>query len=142
MTSGCKALDVGAGTGLLGLKLGQKNVELTYSSCDASSQFVEVLNAHPKYCESREVWLGRGEENFPADWKNAFELVTASGVFLKAHMPAPAIDDCVTALKVGGYFVTAMRSMYWELGNEEAYRERFDTHINAGRLELVNTFNF
>ena len=142
MKSGCKALDVGAGTGLLGLKLGQKNIELQYSACDASSQFVGVLNAHPKYCEAREVWLGRGTENFPADWTNAFDLVTASGVWLKAHFPAVSIDDCFVSLKLGGYMVTSMRSMYWEHGNEEGFREQFDKYINAGRLEVVTSFTF
>lgn len=55
---------------------------------------------------------GRGLEFFPVEYIGKFDLVTASGVFLKGHMPASAMDDMHAALKVGGYFVTSVRIFY------------------------------
>ena len=57
-------------------------------------------------------------------------------------MPARAIEDCHASLKIGGYLVTAMRSLYWETGQEEGFKDKFDELVKDGKLELVNTFNF
>lgn len=70
--------------------------------------------------------MGSGTDLFPEDLKEKFDLVTASGVFLKGHIPATAMDDCHAALKTNGFFVTAMRSLYYEHGVEEGYREKLD----------------
>lgn len=115
---------------------------LKITGIDASSSFVEVLQNSSHYEEAREVWLGQGVENFPSDFKGQFEIVSASGVFLKGHMPAQAMDDCHAALKTNGYFVTAMRSCYWQHGNEEGFREKLDELVSAGKLRLVKSFTF
>ena len=135
-------LDCGAGTGLLGYKLKQKGLDLQMTGIDATSSFVEVMAQMEEYKESREVWLGRGVSNFPADLKGRFDVCTASGVFLKGHMPCDALDDCHAALKMGGYFVTAMRSYYYVEGRDEGFKEKLDGLIQAGKFELVNTFTF
>lgn len=56
--------------------------------------------------------------------------MTASGVFLKGHIPATAMDDIHAALKPNGFFVTAMRSCYYKLGDEEGYREKLDELVS------------
>ena len=106
---------------------------------DASKKFVAVLNQSDAYSEGRELWMGRGTDEFPEDLKNKFDIVTASGVFLKGHIPATAMDDIHASLKTNGYFVTAMRSFYYELGVEEGYREKLDELVAAGKLQLVRT---
>ena len=68
--------------------------------------------------------------------------MTGAGVFLKGHMPAIAIEDCLASLKIGGYMVTAIRSIYWEKGQEEGFKDKFDELIAAGKFELVHTFTF
>ena len=68
--------------------------------------------------------------------------MTASGVFLKSHIPSSAMDDCYAALRVGGYFVTAMRNCYWVLGNEEGYREKLEKFVEEGKFKLVNHTQF
>ena len=88
------------------------------------------------------MWLGCGTENFAAEMKGAFDVVTASGVFLKGHMPRDAIDDCVEALRPGGFFVTAMRDCYWQHGDEEGFREKLDELVEAGKIELHRTCSF
>ena len=111
-------------------------------ACDASSRFVEHMLSLGVYKEASEVWLGRGVDQFPEHLKNRFDLVAASGVWLKGHAPAIGIEDCHAALKQGGYLVTAMRSLYWENGQEEGYKDKFDELVAEGKLELVNTFVF
>ena len=69
-------------------------------------------------------------------------MIGAAGVFLKGHMPKDAMDDCHASLKVGGFFVTAMRSIYWVDGQEEGYKDKLDELVAAGKLELLNTFTF
>lgn len=138
-----KLLDCGAGTGLIGLKISEKGLNsLKMTGIDASSSFAEVLQSSSQYEAAHELWLGRGVENFPMEFKDQFEIVTASGVFLKGHMPASAMDDCHAALKINGYFVTAMRSCYWQNGNEEGFREKLDELVSAGKFRLVNTYTF
>ena len=109
---------------------------------DASSQFADVLDNSPNYVKGREVWLGQGVDKFPDEYKGQFEIVTASGVFLKSHMPARAMEDCHAALKTYGFFVTAMRSIYWEFGNEEGYREQLEKLVAENKLKLVATHTF
>ena len=109
---------------------------------DASKQFVQVLDSSPHYSHAREKYLGCGSENFDQDLKGAFDVVTASGVFLKSHMPKEAMDDCYEALRPGGYFVTAMRDIYWQEGNEEGYREKIDELIEAEKFELQKSCTF
>lgn len=94
------------------------------------------------YSGSQLIWMGRGTDYFPEDLKNKFEIVTASGVFLKGHIPASAMDDIHAALKPNGYFVTAMRSYYYNHGVEEGYREKLDELVDAGKLRLVRTETF
>ena len=137
-------LDVGAGTGLIGHKLRQRagSEGLNIIGIDASKKFVELLNQSHAYTEGREIWMGRGTDYFPEDLKDQFDIVTASGVFLKGHIPATAMDDIHASLKTNGYFVTAMRSIYYELGVEEGYREKLDELVAAGQLQLVRTQTF
>ena len=126
----------------MGIKLVAENRFAPLVGCDASSRFVDYLNSSGNYKEVLEVWMGRGLDLFPEELKNRFEVVGAGGVFLKGHMPCAAIDDCHASLKVGGFFVTAMRSLYWENGHEEGYKDKLDELVTAGKFELINTFTF
>ena len=101
-----------------------------------------MLNKSDAYKEGRSVWMGRGTDYFPSDLTGRFDIVTASGVFLKGHIPARAMEDCHAALKPNGYFVTAMRECYYEHGNEEGYREQLDKLVKEGKLRLVRTEYF
>lgn len=118
------------------------NDALSIVGLDASKVFVQVLVSQEAYEEAREVWMGNGTDQFPEDLKEQFEVVTASGVFLAGHIPATAMDDIHAALKPDGYFVTAMRSLYYTHGVEEGYREKLDELVAAGKLKLVNTETF
>ena len=86
--------------------------------------------------------MGMGTDKFPSDLTGTFDVVSASGVFLKGHIPAKAMEDCHAALKPNGYFVTAMRQCYYDHGNPEGYREQLDKLVNEGKLRLVRTKTF
>ena len=131
-------LDVGAGTGLIGSKLSASGFD-NMVACDASDRFMRAVSRLPYYTEARTLWLGRGVELFPEEFRDQFDLVTASGVFLRGHMPKEAIDDIHAALKTGGYFVTAMRSIYWQNGQAEGYKDKLDGLIAEGKFKLVQT---
>ena len=109
---------------------------------DACPRFVTILDKLDFYSEARLVWMGMGTDAFPEELRERFDIVTASGVFLKGHIPASSMDDIHASLKPNGFFVTAMRSFYYKLGNEEGYREKLDELVRAGKLKLVkkNTF--
>ena len=102
-----KILDVGCGTGLMGKMLGQDGYNQIVG-VDASEKFVEASVATGFYTETQVMYLGNGE--FPEKYNGYFDTVVASGVWLKGHIPCAGLEDVYTALKVGGHFITAMRS--------------------------------
>ena len=55
---------------------------------------------------------------------------------MKGHIPASGYDDVYAAMKIGAYFVTAMRTSYWVDGEEEGYKTKLNTFTDNGRLEL------
>jgi hypothetical protein len=70
--------------------------------------------------------------------------VTA-GTLAKGHMPKEALDDLCALTKIGGHFVTAFRSWYLVKGGEGdayGYKDKVDELINAGKLELVYSYEF
>ena len=106
---------------------------------DASAVFVKVLGESLAYSGSQLIWMGRGTESFPDQLKNKFDIVTACGVFLRGHIPASCMDDIHASLKPNGYFVTAMRTIYYEHGAKEGYREKLDELVDANKFRLVRT---
>lgn len=100
---------------------------------------VNRLKEDGLYKEVRQQFLGRGVENFPEEYKNRFELVTASGVWLKSHIPNTGYDDVYCAMKHNGYFVTAMRNSYWTEGEKEGYYDKLQSMIREGKFKLVHS---
>ena len=141
VTIASPVFDAGAGTGVLGKKINEAGFN-NIVGCDASSRFFEHLLAEGVYKNAQTLMMGQGEEAFPEEFRCRYDVVTACGVFLKSHMPCSAMDDCVTALKPNGYFVTAMRSCYWQDGEEMGYKDKLDSLVAQGKLTLVNTFTF
>ena len=74
--------------------------------------------------------MGIGNDNFPEDLKNRFDLVVASGIWMVGHVTAQGMVDAYSALKVGGFFVSAMRKMYWADGHACGYKEMIDDLVN------------
>ena len=129
MPKDIKIYDIGCGTGIAGQLLTESGYNDLLGT-DASSNFIEACRKRGHYRELILMLNGIGTEKFPVHLRNRFDVVTACGVWVKGHMPADAMDDIHSALKTGGYFVTAMRSFYYEQGQEEGYRAKLDSLIS------------
>ena len=136
-----ECLDYGAGTGLTGLKLKEKGFQ-NITGIDGSESLLEKLNQCGAYKASRCLWLGVGADKYPDDLKGKFDLVTATGVFLKGHVPALGYEDVYATLKTGGYLVAGTRSMYWKDGEAEGFKDKVDAMIAEGKFKKVHEHEY
>ena len=81
-------------------------------------------------------------DKLPEEFKNNFDVVSASGIFLAGHVPAGGIDDAHAVTKVGGTFVTAMRKIYWKDDHPSGYKAKIDELLAAGKFEMVESKEF
>ena len=131
--------DVGCGTGLMGKLLREKGFE-KIDGMDASEQFVSEALRRGYYRSCECFYLG--ERPLPKEQLGRYDLVTAHGVWVPSHMPANAIVDCVSALKEGGYFITALRAYLWEKGESHGYRDTVDAMVDEGKLIILESGRF
>ena len=132
-----EVLDIGAGTGTVGLCLKEKGFT-NITAVDASESLLEKLDKNGAYKASRCLWLGMGLDKFPDELKGKFDMVTAAGVWITGHIPVAGIEDAHAALKTGGYMVSGTRSMYWVNGEKEGYKDKIDEMIAAGKFKLLH----
>ena len=69
-------------------------------------------------------------------------MTVCTGCWIIGHIPAVGMEDCHAALKVGGLMVNGTRSMYWEKGEKEGYRDKVDEMIADGKFELVHQYDW
>ena len=131
-----KILDVGCGTGLIGKLISKSGYNNIYG-VDATQKFIDAARLTGIYQENECMYLGAGQ--FPEKYHNEFDCVIASGVWLKGHIPASGYEDVYSAMKVGSYFITAMRTKYWVDDEEEGYKKKLNTYTESGQLELMET---
>lgn len=108
---------------------------------DASDTLLGALKAKNLYQTANVAFLGYG--NFPKEeQKENYDLVTASGVFMKGHIPCSGLDEIAGFIRPGGYFVTAMREMYFTPGEEMGFHEHIQELQDTGIFELVELRKF
>ena len=56
--------------------------------------------------------MGQGVQTFPSKYKNRFDLVTGTGVFLPKHIPSLAFYDAHAALKLVAYFILLLDRIF------------------------------
>ena len=105
-------LDCGAGTGILGKMLAKGGMKVI-DAIDASQGFLEALMKTGAYRSAKCCYMGNGDLPEP-ERRGLYDLVVASGCFLKDHIPSTAFPEICDYLKPGGYFVTAIRVIYWD----------------------------
>jgi SAM-dependent methyltransferase len=134
-------MDIGSGTGIVGQAM-QNAGFINLHALDVSTNFLDAVRERGFYKEHHNFFLGRGVDQFPAELKNYFDCITASGVWMPGHMPNAALDDVHAALKVGGVLVTAMRNTMWCDGVEEGYKEKIMSLIDTGKFEIIKKDEF
>ena len=137
----CEVLDVGAGSGVIGRLLKEKQGFSNITAIEPSEGMLVKLRETGAYKADRRMYLGLGVDKYPDDLKGKFDVVIASGSFLAGHIPDAGFDDVHASLKTNGYFVTALRSSYWAEGQKEGYRAKCEGLFAAGKLKLVHTAN-
>lgn len=63
-----------------------------------------MINDNGIYKGGEVLFLGQGVDQFPDKYKQKYDLVTGTGVFLAKHIPSAAFDDAYEALKINGVF--------------------------------------
>lgn len=136
-----KVLDIGCGTGRMGRLLsadGFKDIQ----GIDGSPNMLKYADESGVYSKTETVWLGQGVDKFPEHLKEAFDLVISAGIWMISHVPKEGMRDAHAAVKVGGYFVTAMRASYWVNGEACGYKDMMDRLISEGKFAMVNQIKF
>lgn len=121
-------LDVGAGTGLIGLLL----QALGYAEIDAldmSEAMLAVARGRGAY---RTVLQGVLGDSLPVD-TGAYAAVAAGGVFTAGHAPASGFAELARALAPGGRLVVALRA---DGEHATAYRRALDALAADGAWAL------
>ncbi|MGB3613701.1 MAG: class I SAM-dependent methyltransferase [Elainellaceae cyanobacterium] len=108
-------LDAGAGTGTLGQWLhdeGYRNLV----GIDLSEGMLAEAQKKAVYAELRQMTLG-GPLGFSTD---AFDAVTACGVFTYGHAPSRSFDELIRVTKPGGHIVFTLRPDFYESSDFKA----------------------
>ena len=133
--------DFGCGTGQMGRLLARKGYK-NITGIDPTENVLKFAHDSGNYKETRCMYLGMGNEVFPDELRSKFDIVTASGIWVVNHCPAAGMEDAISALKVGGYFVTSLRKMYWINGEACGYKDIIDKMVSEGRIAVTKKFEF
>jgi len=123
-----RILDVGAGTGLLGVALAEGGFT-RLDALDLSPAMLEEARRKGVYGALIEARLG---ERLPYE-TGSYDAVVSSGVLTTGHAPASSLDELVRVTRPGGHVVFTLRSDRIPPGYDAAIAELFET----GRWELV-----
>ena len=122
-------LDVGAGTGLLGVAL----VEAGFARLDGldlSPKMLAEARRKAVYGDLREATLGE-----QLDYESGgYDGVLASGVLTTGHAPATCLDELVRITRPGGHVIFTLRS---DAGGPPGFEEKMSDLAHASRWELV-----
>ena len=126
---GAKVLDVGAGTGLVGVALAARGFT-NLVGIDLSEGMLAQAREKKVYRELRRMVLGQSLE-FTTD---EFDAAISVGVFTVAHAPAAAFDEIARIVRPGGFFVFTLRPDTYE---QDGFRQKQEAIEKAGRWHLV-----
>jgi len=113
-----RALDAGAGTGVLGeilSALGYTNL----SGLDASTGMLKIAGLKKNYRDLSHQFLGQ-PLGFDDD---CFALVASSGVFTQGHAPLDGLDELIRVTRPGGHLVFSMARTYLDGPFDEKRRQ-------------------
>jgi SAM-dependent methyltransferase len=124
-----RILDVGAGTGLLGIALTEAGFA-RLDGLDLSPGMLAEARRKAVYGDLREATLGE-----VLDYESGgYDGVLASGVLTTGHAPATCLDELVRITRTGGHVIFTLRS---DAGGPPGFEEKMGDLAHARRWELV-----
>ena len=103
-------IDFGCGTGLIGKELAVHGFT-KITGIDISPGMLEIASEKGVYTALEEVSLG-DPDNFPAHFKNKFDVVVCAGLINNNHLDYRLFEEMIYATKKGGHAVFAARFSY------------------------------
>ncbi|MEX0759245.1 MAG: class I SAM-dependent methyltransferase [Tistlia sp.] len=123
-------LDVGCGTGLIGLALQALGYD-RMTGADLSEAMLAVAGARGCYEATVRAELGK-RLDFP---DGSFYAVVASGVFTQGHAPASAFEELARITARGGRVVVTWRA---DGSHADGYRSVAEALAEAGQWRLLD----
>lgn len=124
-------LDVGCGTGLIGVRLSQAGYG-TIDGIDLSPAMIERAAARGCYRN-----LASGVDitaPLPQHLVGAHDIVIVGGVFTVGHVPPSALAAVAAMVRPGGLLLMTTRKQYYDQTN---YQETSDQLESSGTLQLL-----
>ena len=122
-----RLLDVGCGTGLVGMHLQQ----VGYSSFDGTD-LSEAMLAHAKERGYGRLFAANITNRLPVD-DNSYDACLCVGVFTHGHVGPQGFDELTRITKTGGLIgFTINEDVYYDYGFDSAITER----VNGGQWAL------
>lgn len=128
VTSEARILDVGAGTGLLGVALAEAGFT-RLEGLDLSPNMLAQAAQKQVYARLREGTLGDS-----LDYETGtYDAVVAAGVLTTGHAPAECLDELIRITRPGGHVIFTLRTDQMPTG----FEDKIDELEIASRWRLV-----
>lgn len=124
-------IDVGCGTGLVGVELAAAGYE-AIDGIDLSPEMVAVAAERGIY---RELTGGVDiTQPAPADLLGRYDVAAVAGVFTVGHVPPESLEVVASMVRPGGIVLASTRQAYFV---ETDFQDYSDRMIATGALELL-----
>lgn len=122
-------LDAGVGTGIMGQSLYKEGYS-NLIGIDLSQGMLAEAQKKNVYTELHQMILGE-----PLDFPNdAFNAVTACGVFTYGHAPSSSFDELIRVTKPTGYIIFTLRPDFYESSD---FKEKMTDLETQGKWQLT-----
>jgi ubiquinone/menaquinone biosynthesis C-methylase UbiE len=122
-------LDAGVGTGIMGQSLHKEGYP-NLIGIDLSQGMLAEAQKKNVYTELHQMILGE-----PLDFPNdAFNAVTACGVFTYGHAPSSSFDELIRVTKPTGYIIFTLRPDFYKSSD---FKEKMTDLETQGKWQLT-----
>lgn len=126
-------LDIGAGTGALGVLLADVG---PVDGTDISQEMLDVAATKQVY---RDVFWGDLTDRLPCE-DSTYNAVVSSGTFTTGHVGPDAIDEVLRVVKKGGLVVISVNAHHWESAGFKAKCDAIQKHVNNIYIDSVQIY--